>query len=171
MDNAMITIRTVHRDGYDQNETEIITSGNFSKLQNGYEIDYDDTDATGYVGARTTLKILNGHRIEMLRSGDFISELFIESGKVNDSIYGTPFGEMFVTVQTGSVESKLTDLGGNVTADYSLEINSNFVGEFELSIDVKCARGEYKVPIASRDKMTLPEASKIAAAEVKSILN
>ncbi len=139
MSEAVIKIKSIQHDGSDQNETEVITEGSFRKIKSGYELCYEDTDATGYEGSKTVLKVLDGSRIELLRSGAFSSELYIERGKKNFSLYGTPFGEMKIGVLAKNVESLLTDIGGKVKASYVIDINSTLLGDYDLEIDVKCS--------------------------------
>ncbi len=154
MADAMITVKTISFDGLGKNETEIMTGGTFEKIPHGYEIKYDDTDATGFEGSTTSVKILNGSRIEMLRSGDYLSELCIERGKKNFSLYGTPGGELSIAIDGKDVSSMLTDAGGNVTARYTLSINSNLIGDFSVNIDVKC-RSARNIPLNS-EKLIKP---------------
>ena len=139
MGNALITIKSVMREGEGEgvNETEVITAGSYRKIKSGYELKYDETDATGFEGCKTTLKILDGSRIEFVRTGACGSELCIERGKKNFCLYGTPFGEMTLGCQAKNVESKLTDLGGKVSASYVLDINSTLIGDYDLEIEVK----------------------------------
>lgn len=139
MRDAVIKIKSVQRDGFDKNETEVITAGSFEVVPSGYELRYDETDATGYEGSKTVLRILDGSRIELVRSGAVASELYIERGRKNFCLYGTPFGEVTVGVQAKSVESRLTDLGGKVSASYVIDINSSLIGDYDLEIDVKCS--------------------------------
>ena len=137
--DAVIKIKSIQREGADQSETEVITAGSFRKIKSGYELRYDETDATGYEGSKTVLKILDGSRIEMTRSGSVSSELYIERGKKNFCLYGTPFGEVTVGVQGKNVESRMTDAGGNVSASYVIDINSSLIGDYDLEIDVRCS--------------------------------
>lgn len=139
MRDAVITIRSIQREGMEENKTEVITAGSFQKIKSGYELRYDETDATGYEGSKTILRILDGSRIELLRSGAVSSELYIERGRKNFSLYGTPFGEITVGVQGKSVESRMTDMGGNVSASYVIDINSSLIGDYDLEIDVRCS--------------------------------
>lgn len=133
----MIRVKSIQRDGNDINETEIITKGIFEKIDSGYLLKYKETDETGYDGANTSLKILDGSKIELLRTGSVSSELIIEEGKKNHCHYGTPYGDMVVGVQGKRVETRLTDIGGQVKASYVMDINAMFMGDYDLTIDVK----------------------------------
>ena len=139
MKDAVIKIKTIQREYGESNETELITAGSFRKIKSGYELSYDETDATGYEGSKTVLKILDGSRIELERTGTVSSELYIERGKKNFCQYGTPFGGMMIGVQGKDVKSLLTDAGGRVSASYVIDINSSLIGDYDIEIDVKCS--------------------------------
>lgn len=139
MRDAVIKIKSIQREGGEKNETEVITAGSFRKIKSGYELRYDETDATGYEGSKTVLKILDGSRIEMIRSGTVMGELYIERGRKNFCQYGTPFGGITVGVQGKRVESRMTDAGGNVSASYVIDVNSSLIGDYDLEIDVRCS--------------------------------
>lgn len=138
MKDVMITIKSVQYDGDEKLETEVITAGSFEKIAGGYKLSYDETDATGFEGCSTVLKVLDGSKIEMTRSGATASELYIERGKKNFCLYGTPFGELTVGVQAKDVKSRLTDMGGSVFASYVIDINSSHMGDYDLDIEVRC---------------------------------
>lgn len=139
MSEAVIKIKSVQRDGVDESKTEVITAGHFNKIQSGYELSYEESDATGYEGSHTVLKILDGERIELIRTGAIESELYIERGRKNFCLYGTPYGDITVGVQAKNVESRLTDVGGSVSASYVIDINSSLIGDYDLEIDVRCS--------------------------------
>ena len=77
MRDAVIKIKSVQRDGNGENETEVITAGSFEVVNSGYVLRYDETDATGFEGSKTVLKIMDGYRIELVRSVAVASELYI----------------------------------------------------------------------------------------------
>lgn len=133
----MIRVKSVQRDGNDINETEMITKGTFERIDSGYLLKYDETDETGYDGAHTSLKILNGSKIELTRTGSVVSELVIEEGKKHHCLYGTPYGELTVGVLGRRVKSMLTDVGGRAIASYVMDVNAMQMGEYDLSIEVK----------------------------------
>lgn len=140
MKDALIKIRSIQREGGVESETEVITAGQFGRIRSGYELRYDETDATGYDGAKTVLKILDGTRIEMTRTGAVESELLIERGRKNFCLYGTPFGEITVGVQGKGLESRMTDAGGTVSASYVIDVNSSLIGDYDLEIQVRARK-------------------------------
>lgn len=134
--DVMIMIKGVQRVDDEVNETEVITEGTFQLTPDGYEIKYNESDATGYDGSTSVLRI-NGTKFELERTGAVTSELVIELGRKNFCHYGTPYGEMIVGVQAKFVKSRLTDMGGSAEVGYVLDVNAVLMGEYELWIDVR----------------------------------
>ncbi len=136
MNNAILTIKSTQSDGKETNRTEVITEGKFVKTDIGFEISYTETEATGYQGCNTTLTYSQG-RLQLIRMGSANSDLLIEAGKKNYCLYGTPYGDLTVGVLGKTVDALITDNGGRVNASYVLDINSAYVGDYEISLEIK----------------------------------
>ncbi len=134
--DVMITVKSLQRIDDEVNETEIITEGTLEATAEGFELRYVETDATGYDGANTLLKI-NENKFELLRTGSVEGELIIELNKKNFCHYGTPYGELIVGVQAKYVRNNLSLFGGKAEAGYVMDMNSVLVGNYELTVEVK----------------------------------
>lgn len=134
--NVMITVKSLQRIDDEVNETEIITEGTLEATADGYELRYIESDATGYEGANTLLKI-NQNKFELLRTGSVEGELIIELDKKNFCHYGTPYGELIVGVQAKYINNNLSIFGGKAEAGYVMDMNSVLVGNYELTVEVK----------------------------------
>ena len=132
----MITIKGVQRVEDEVNETEIITEGTLTAVPDGYELRYNESDATGYDGSQTLLHVCES-RFELERTGSVTSELIIELDKKNFCHYGTPYGDLVVGVQAKFVESDLDENGGKASAGYVMDVNSVLMGDYEIYIEVK----------------------------------
>ena len=132
----MITVKSLQRIDDEVNETEIITEGTLEATAEGFELRYVETDATGYDGANTLLKI-SENKFELLRTGSVEGELIIELNKKNFCHYGTPYGELIVGVQAKYVRNNLSLFGGKAEAGYVMDMNSVLVGNYELTVEVK----------------------------------
>ncbi len=137
--NAVITVSSIQRTEDEEIKTEIITEGTYERTDYGYLLKYDETDATGFNGAHTTLKIFDSARIELTRTGSVSSELLIEPGSKNYCQYGTPYGYITVGILGKEIISGLTMFGGSVESKYVMDVNSCLVGEYDLTISVKTA--------------------------------
>lgn len=138
--DVFITIKGVQIIEDEPDVTELFTQGCFYKKNNNYYITYDESEATGFEGCKTTLKVEADRKVTLLRSGKMRSHLIIERGARNVGHYGTEAGDLMVGVYTKSLSSSLTDDGGDVKFMYELDINNSLVSENEVFIHVKKAQ-------------------------------
>ena len=73
----------------------------------------------------------------MSRTGSVISNLIVELGKKHHCVYGTPYGDLMVGVNANYIHSELDDNGGKLDFKYVIDVNSSYVGDFDISIEVK----------------------------------
>lgn len=135
--DVYISIRGIQAVDGDRDVTELFTQGRFYRRNNSYYITYDDSEATGYEGCKTTLKVEGSRKVTLTRSGASRSQLIVEQGERNIGHYGTIAGEMIIGVSTKLVRSSLTDSGGDLRFSYSLDVNSSLISENEVYINVK----------------------------------
>ena len=134
--DVMITLKSVQIINDDREETELITEGTLKHVDGGYEIQYDESEATGFEGSTTVLSCIGNTFASMQRYGSTSSNLVIEKDKKHHCHYGTPFGEFMVGVYTHKIDNKLTDSGGNVYFKYTLDVNSSYLSDNEVYISV-----------------------------------
>ena len=78
--DVIIEIRGVYRQEGDEDEIELFTTGSYYKRNGNYFIAYDESEATGFEGTRTLLKVESNDRVTLSRSGASKSQLIIERG-------------------------------------------------------------------------------------------
>ncbi|MCI8441258.1 MAG: DUF1934 domain-containing protein [Provencibacterium sp.] len=135
---VLISIRGIQRVEGEEETVELLTVGNLYRKKDGYYLTYEETEATGFEGAKTTLHLEEGHRVTMQRSGPYRSHLIVEQGRRHQCCYETGYGELLIGVSGGAVSSTLTDEGGNLHFRYSLDVNTSLASENEVFIQVKC---------------------------------
>ena len=121
----LITIKgTMEQDG--RSETvELMTHGGFTHRDGCFFIVYRETEATGYEGSTTTVKIAeDARRVAMLRYGKAASQLIIEKGTRHLCHYETGYGAISLGVAADVIEHQLTDEGGRVQFSYTLDSGS-----------------------------------------------
>lgn len=136
-DNVIISLISTQFDGNTSEQTELITRGRLEKKADRYVISYDETEATGFDGTVTELSVYGNRKIVLNRRGEYMSNLIVEQGKKHHCHYGTPYGEIMVGVNSKEINSTLTENGGNVSFKYVIDVNSSYLGDFDISIDVK----------------------------------
>lgn len=117
--------------------TELFTQGLLCEQNGKYYLVYEESEATGFNGCRTTLKLEGNDRVTLRRSGPSRSELIIERGLRNIGCYGTAVGDLQIGVFAQDIRNGLTENGGDVYFKYHLDVNSVFLSENEVSINVK----------------------------------
>ena len=135
--DVLIKIKGVASVDGEKEVIELTTIGNFYKKSNNYYLIYDESEATGYEGMTTTLKVEGNDCVTMERAGKTRSQLIIEKGKRHLCHYDTGNGELMIGVSAKKINSMLNDDGGELYFNYSLDINSSLASENEVFIDVK----------------------------------
>jgi len=138
--NVCIDIKSTQFADDERDVTELFTYGRLKrgrgKNKDKYKIIYEETEATGFEGT-VTLDVTGNDMVMMNRSGDALSNLIIERGKKHHCHYGTPFGDFMVGVTADEIRSELGDSGGNLYLKYTIDINSSYMSETEMYINVK----------------------------------
>ncbi len=133
----MLRLVSLQSDGEDKSKVELFSEGLLRMTDAGYEISYNETDATGFAGSTTKLTVVSDSKVTMERTGAASSTLILEKGKKHHCHYGTPYGDLMVGVTTSSIKSTITENGGTLDFKYVLDINSSYVGDYEINLDVK----------------------------------
>ncbi len=139
--DVCITIKSTQTTDEDSDTTELFTFGTMSKLDDGYVIKYEESEATGFEGSKVSLEVKKDV-VTMLRTGTALSTLVIEKGKKHHCHYGTPFGNFLVGISTDEIETSLNKNGGNIKLSYTIDINSGFISKNEMEIEIKPCKEE-----------------------------
>ena len=134
--NVCITIKSTQTVDEEMDTTELFTFGAMEQFDGGFRLHYDESEATGFEGSSVTLEV-SDNMVTMTRSGKVISSLFIEKGKKHHCHYGTEFGDFMIGVCTDEIKNELKSTGGDVYLRYTLDINSSYMSENEMHINVK----------------------------------
>lgn len=136
--DVLITLKSVQWVDNDKAETELITTGTYEAIDdNGYKISYDESSATGFEGSKTILTCFGNRLTTLNRTGKNSSNLIIEKDKKHHCFYGTPFGEFMMGIYTIDINNNLTDNGGDIYLKYTIDINSSYVSDNEIFLNIK----------------------------------
>ena len=81
--DALITLKATSTADGESETTELVTEGYFYQKDGKYFLSYTETEATGFDGDTTTLKVDGQKAVTMLRFGKSRTHLLIESGRRN----------------------------------------------------------------------------------------
>ena len=136
-----VSIKLVSRqnDGNSKEESELISTGLYEPTETGYRISYEESEAKGFEGSITTLETDGCRKVTMTRTGAVESNLVVEMGTKQHCVYGTPYGDFMVGITAKSIRSDLDENGGLLFFHYVIDVNSSYIGDFEITIEVKAA--------------------------------
>lgn len=119
---------------------ELMTRGSFAVKNGSYYITYHETEATGYAGCTTTIKLAaDGSRVAMLRfgHGSRQTQILIEKDKRSLCHYETGYGSITLGVTSDGIDCGLTEKGGTAVFSYLLDAdNVELVSRNRLEVTV-----------------------------------
>ena len=137
--DVIISIRGLQeQDGEAGDPITLVTPGRFYRKNDSYYISYEESELTGLAGTRTTLRVKPDF-VKLVRTGLYPSELLFELGKRHMSLYHTDYGDLSIVVSTNHIRNTLTDDGGDLDVQYTVEVANTPVGVNHLSLTIKNA--------------------------------
>lgn len=136
-----ITMKNVSSVDGDDDIIELITEGTMRQTEKdgitGWEISYEDSEATGFTGSVTTVTVFGEDYASMQRTGNAESHLIIEKGRKHHCHYSTEYGSMMMGIYTKRIINRLDENGGELYLSYSIDINSVLISENEVYMEIK----------------------------------
>ncbi|MDE6501819.1 MAG: DUF1934 domain-containing protein [Ruminococcus sp.] len=120
----------------EKTESELFTNAEISCTKNYSTITYEDTEATGFEGSVTTVKVNGNKEASVIRTGTSNSLLLLEKGKKSYCQYGTPFGMFQIGVYTHAIENTLNE-NGRLYLKYTLDLNASKLSDNEITITIQ----------------------------------
>lgn len=134
--NTLISITSIQWQDDEKSETELLTRAEVNFNKNSGTIIYEDTEATGFEGSVTTIKVKGNKEASVIRTGSANSFMSLEVGNRHYCQYGTPFGNMQIGIYTHTIENTLNE-NGRLYLKYTLDMNASHLSDNELIINVQ----------------------------------
>ena len=115
---------------------EFTTEGVLKRLDDRWEIEYDESALTGMEGVTTNFCIKKDSMI-LTRTGKLNSQMIFKLGQVHESLYRMDFGALLLSVCATELSSKLDERGGMVDLKYIIEIEHGSAGTVDYHMDIK----------------------------------
>ena len=131
---VLINLTSIQTVDKESTKTELITSGILEENGDEYTIQYNESEATGFDGSTTIVKVKGDKLVSIIRKGKVASELTIEKGTKHHCHYGTPFGDFVVGIFAHSIINEIKDFKGQLYLKYTIDINSSYVSDNEILI-------------------------------------
>ncbi len=133
---VMLSIRGVQT--YQEQEPdviELVTEGTLERLENGWDIRYEETALTGMEGVTTHFRV-EPDKIVLTRTGRLNSQMVFQIDVAHDSLYQMEFGALMITVRASRIETALDENGGTVDLSYSIEIEQSSAGTIDYHLEI-----------------------------------
>ena len=122
-------------DGAETERIESSASGIMKKTGNMLQLQYIEAEDSGFGGTRTTVSLC-GDMVAVNRTGQLNTHMIFEAGKSHDCVYDTGYFPMQLRVSTKSLDCDITELGGKLNIDYTVEIVGNVAEQSKLTLSV-----------------------------------
>ena len=134
---VIISIRGMQKyEGAPPDVIELVTEGRLARDGESYTLSYQESELTGLEGTLTTIQV-DREQVTLMRVGEFNSQLVFQEGRRHFSMYNTPYGAMTIGVNTRHLLAQLTDQGGDIEVDYSVEVDHALAGRNVFRISVR----------------------------------
>ncbi|MGN0979841.1 MAG: DUF1934 domain-containing protein [Candidatus Avoscillospira sp.] len=135
---VLITLRGTQQYEKDKPETvELMTRGIMLDRNGKYSISYTETELTGTPGVVTTFFIPNSQRVILSREGPIQSRMVFSEGVKDESLYDLGFGSLLVGICARKIDVDLSEQGGRLRIDYTVEIEQSVTSRNSYEILVK----------------------------------
>jgi uncharacterized beta-barrel protein YwiB (DUF1934 family) len=137
MQDVVLTIRG--RQLYEDQEPEVVelvTEGTLEKLEDGWNISYEESALTGLEGVKTSFMLQPG-KVTLSRTGRLQSQMVFQVGVLHESLYRMEFGAMMIGVCAVDLDYHMTEDGGTVELAYRIDIEHSTGGIVEYFLEVK----------------------------------
>ena len=138
---VVISIKGIQKyEGALPDVVELVTAGRLVREGSSYTLSYQESELTGLEGTLTTIQV-EGDQVTLMRVGEFNSQLVFQVGRRHLSVYNTPYGALSVGGHTRHLRAELSDRGGDIEVDYSIEVDHTLAGRNIFRISVKESEG------------------------------
>ena len=135
---VLITLRGTQQYEKDKPETvELMTRGIMLDRNGKYSISYTETELTGTPGVVTTCFIPNSQRVILSREGPIKSRMVFSEGVKDESLYDRGFGSLLVGICARKIDVDLSEQGGRLRIDYTVEIEQSVTSRNSYEILVE----------------------------------
>ena len=115
---------------------ELVTEGTLATKNGTWLLQYEETELTGLQGVTTTF-LIRPDEITLKRTGRLNSQMVFKEGVPHDSLYQMEFGALMMTVCATHMHWELSESGGTVDLNYSIEIEHTAAGQIDYHLDIR----------------------------------
>ena len=133
---VIVTISGLHSTGGENLVTRVC--GEYFRRNDIHYCVYLEQDEDSGRTTKCTIKI-KGRSMEMLRQGQLRTHMVFEEGRKHITDYQTPYGQMLLGVETGSVRVFETDNCIRAVVEYTLEADGAYLSDSKIEVTIRNA--------------------------------
>ena len=136
--DVLITLRGTQTYAQEKPESvELMTRGTMTGRNGKFAISYEETELTGVAGTTTTFLVFSPQRIVLSREGAIRSRMVFEVDTKNEALYDLGFGSLLISICARKIEVDLSEEGGSLFIDYTVEIENSMSSRntYEIRIE------------------------------------
>jgi len=136
--DVIIDIKTEQTVDGNTDTIQFTTDGRFGIKDGSFFISYDESRLLEVDGeVKTTVFIKPDNSVVMQRNGAYNSRMVIEKGVRSNCFYSTPMGQLSLGIFGEKVMSSLTENGGNLVMNYTIDTDLKLLSRNRDNITVK----------------------------------
>ena len=134
---VIITVKgTQNIEEVGDDDVELMTVGEYTYENGSGSFWYQESEITGMEGT-TTKFTFTPEEVVIAREGTFTSRMVFVEGKKNIFLYDTPFGSTTMGIDTHKIHNSLTEKGGVLDIDYTLQVDRVMVSRNRFTVKIK----------------------------------
>ncbi len=135
--DVVISIRSLIDYGMDEEDSIDFSTDGVYQLEDGVaHIAYLESEVTGLLGTRTSVKVMPDSVI-VDRRGSLTSRMEFSPGSRSSFLYDTPVGQATMNMNTRSVRHNFDVSGGELEIDYVLDMEHTVVSRNKFMLTVR----------------------------------
>ncbi len=115
---------------------EVITPGDYYKRNDKHYVLYDEV-MEGFSGTTRNIIKIAENSLDITKKGVANVHMVFEKNKKNVTYYYTPFGSLLIGIDAKRVKIAETDENIDVTVNYDLEVNYQFLANCNITMNIK----------------------------------
>lgn len=133
--DVLIRISGARVSGSDQEDVEMITTGDYFLKDGKHYIIYEEIAEDDKQITKNTIKVAPDS-LDILKRGNTNTHMIFQKNKKNISCYMTPFGELVVGIHTNEIHVEEEKDALKVDIRYALDINYEHVSNCNITVQV-----------------------------------
>ena len=121
--------------GAEDEAVSMIAPGVYHHSHGKHYIQYEENAESGEGSTQSTIKI-TPKRIEIVKKGVITSHMIFAVGKPSQTLYQTPYGDLFLEIQTNELVVEATTEEILASFHYTLSANGDYLSDNRIVIRV-----------------------------------